>query len=81
MLDPRTTERRNPRTASIDLATPIEIVDLINAEDRLVPEAVATQREQIAKAIQRRRVAELIDRWLQGGLDDLALNPARQRAS
>jgi N-acetylmuramic acid 6-phosphate etherase len=27
-------------------------VDLINAEDRLVPEAVATQREQIAKAIQ-----------------------------
>ncbi|HEY0243508.1 MAG TPA: N-acetylmuramic acid 6-phosphate etherase [Gemmatimonadaceae bacterium] len=52
MLDPRTTERRNPRTASIDLATPIEIVDLINAEDRLVPEAVATQREQIAKAIQ-----------------------------
>ena len=52
MLDPRTTERRNPRTASIDLASPIEIVDLINAEDRLVPEAVATQREQIAKAIQ-----------------------------
>ena len=52
MLDPRTTERRNPRTASIDLATAIEIVDLINAEDRLVPEAVATQREQIAKAIE-----------------------------
>lgn len=52
MLDPRTTERRNPRTASIDLATPIEIVDVINAEDRLVPEAVATQREQIARAIE-----------------------------
>ena len=52
MLDPRTTERRNPRTASIDLATAIEIVDVINSEDRLVPEAVATQREQIAKAIE-----------------------------
>ena len=52
MLDPRTTERRNPRTASIDLASAIEIVDVINAEDRLVPEAVATQREQIAHAIE-----------------------------
>ena len=51
MIDPRATERRNPRTASIDLATPIEIVDVINAEDRLVPDAVATQREQIAAAI------------------------------
>ena len=51
MVDPRATERRNPRTASIDLATPIEIVDVINAEDRLVPDAVATQREQIATAI------------------------------
>jgi len=51
MIDPRATERRNPRTASIDLATPIEIVDVINAEDRLVADAVATQREQIAAAI------------------------------
>jgi N-acetylmuramic acid 6-phosphate etherase len=52
MLDPRTTERRNPRTAAIDLASPLEIVDLINAEDRLVPEAVATQREEIARAVE-----------------------------
>jgi len=52
MLDPRTTERRNPRTASIDLASALEIVDVINAEDRLVPEAVATQREKIAQAIE-----------------------------
>ena len=51
MLDPRETERRNPRTASIDLASSIEIVDLINAEDKRVPEAVATQREQIARAV------------------------------
>jgi N-acetylmuramic acid 6-phosphate etherase len=52
MLDPRETERRNPRTASIDLASPIEIVDMINEEDRRVPEVVATQREQIARAIE-----------------------------
>ncbi|MEP6857825.1 MAG: N-acetylmuramic acid 6-phosphate etherase, partial [Gemmatimonadales bacterium] len=52
MLDPRETERRNPRTASIDLASPLEIVDMINAEDRGVPDAVATQREQIARAIE-----------------------------
>jgi N-acetylmuramic acid 6-phosphate etherase len=52
MLDPRETERRNPRTASIDLASPIEIVDLINAEDHIVPDAVATQREPIARAIE-----------------------------
>ena len=52
MLDPRETERRNPRTASIDLASPLEIVDMINAEDQRVPKVVATQREQIARAIE-----------------------------
>jgi N-acetylmuramic acid 6-phosphate etherase len=51
-LDSRLTERRNPRTASIDLATSVEIVDLMNAEDRTVPEAVATQRTEIARAIE-----------------------------
>jgi N-acetylmuramic acid 6-phosphate etherase len=52
VLDPRATERRNPRTASIDLATPLEIVDVINTEDALVPPAVASQRESIARAIE-----------------------------
>ena len=52
MRDQRTTERRNPRTVSIDLASPREIVDVINAEDRMVPEAVATQRKEIATAIE-----------------------------
>ena len=61
MLDPRTTERRNPRTASIDLASPLEIVDLINTEDHLVPQAVATQRQEIAKAI------ELAERTFRAG--------------
>lgn len=51
-LDPRLTERRNPRTASIDLASPLEIVDLIQAEDRTVPDAVATQRDAIARTIE-----------------------------
>jgi len=51
ILDPRVTERRNPRTAGIDLASSLEIVDLIAAEDRTVPEAVHSQREQIAQAI------------------------------
>ena len=51
-LDPRLTERRNPRTAEIDLASPAEIVDLINAEDATVAAAVATQRDAIARAIE-----------------------------
>ncbi len=49
--DPRVTERRNPRTQEIDLAEPIEIVDLMNGEDATVAAAVATQREQIAAAV------------------------------
>jgi N-acetylmuramic acid 6-phosphate etherase len=49
--DPRITEQRNPRTAGIDLATALEIVDLINAEDQTVADAVATQRERIAEAV------------------------------
>ena len=49
--DHRITEHRNPRTARIDLATPDEIVELMNAEDRSVADAVATQRDEIAGAI------------------------------
>jgi N-acetylmuramic acid 6-phosphate etherase len=47
----RVTERRNPRSADVDLASPIEIVELMNAEDALVPAAVAAQREAIARAV------------------------------
>ncbi|HET7632201.1 MAG TPA: N-acetylmuramic acid 6-phosphate etherase [Gemmatimonadaceae bacterium] len=49
--DPRITEQRNPRTADIDLAEPLAIVELLASEDRLVPEAVYGQREHIARAI------------------------------
>ena len=51
MLDPRITEHRNPRSADIDLASPLEIVEIINAEDRTVADAVATQKHVIAEAI------------------------------
>src|SRR4029078_4181428 len=44
-IDPRLTESRNAPSAETDLATPLEIVDLINAEDQSVPDAVASQRE------------------------------------
>jgi N-acetylmuramic acid 6-phosphate etherase len=50
-LDARLTERRNPRSATIDTATSLEIVDLIGGEDAGVPAAVARAREQIARAI------------------------------
>ncbi len=49
--DTRVTEQRNLHSAEIDLATPLEIVDIMNAEDRRVADAVATQREGIARVI------------------------------
>lgn len=52
MKDPRVTEQRNPRTADIDLASPLEIVDMIAAEDATIPGAVHGQREAIARAIE-----------------------------
>src|SRR5438132_6112510 len=50
-LDPRLTEHRNPRTERIDVASPLEIVDLINAEDASVPGAVRAVRQDVARAI------------------------------
>jgi len=52
MPDSRLTERRNPRTAGIDLASPLEIVELINAEDRTVADVVDGQRAAIARAVE-----------------------------
>jgi N-acetylmuramic acid 6-phosphate etherase len=48
---PRLTERRNPHTAEIDLASPLAIVDLINDEDDSVAGAVHRQRQEIARAM------------------------------
>ena len=49
--DTRLTERRNPRSSTIDTASALEIVDLIGAEDAGVPAAVAKARVEIARAI------------------------------
>ncbi len=55
--DARLTEHRNPRTAAIDVAAPLAIVDLIGAEDSGVPPAVARARLELAKAIELLEVA------------------------
>src|SRR2546422_780789 len=51
-LDPRLTEHRNPRTERIDVASPLEIVDLINSEDATVAAAVHREREAVARAVE-----------------------------
>src|SRR5262245_61128717 len=51
-LDARLTERRNPRTATIDVAAPLDIVDIIGAEDAGVPPAVASARQEMARTIE-----------------------------
>jgi len=50
-LDARLTEQRNPRSMRIDQLSTLEIVDLVNAEDRMVAAAVSEERQQIARAI------------------------------
>lgn len=49
--DPRLTEQRNPRSERIDVASSLEIVDAINAEDRTVPEVVHGVRDALARAV------------------------------
>jgi N-acetylmuramic acid 6-phosphate etherase len=52
MRDRRLTEQRNPASRHIDDLNALEIVDLINAEDRLVAEAVGKERATIATALE-----------------------------
>src|SRR5688500_12855887 len=52
MTDHRLTEQRNPRSRQIDRLSPLEITDLINAEDRMVAQAVGEEREAIAQAME-----------------------------
>jgi len=52
MLDDRLTEQRNPRSSAMDVLSPLELVDLINIEDRAVAEAVGSQRLEIAQTIE-----------------------------
>lgn len=60
--DTRLTEQRNPRSMRIDQLSTIEIVDLINAEDRMVAEAVGEEREEIAHCIDL-----VVDAFRRGG--------------
>jgi N-acetylmuramic acid 6-phosphate etherase len=53
LQDSRHTEAFNPRTAGIDAASPLEIVRLLNEEDRHVADAVASQEKAIAAVIDR----------------------------
>jgi N-acetylmuramic acid 6-phosphate etherase len=52
MQDPRLTEQSNPRSVRIDQLDVLGIVDLINAEDRMVAAAVGEEREAIARAVE-----------------------------
>jgi len=52
MRDRRLTEQRNPASQGIDQLDALGIVDLINAEDRRVAEAVGAERESIARALE-----------------------------
>ncbi len=61
-IDPRLTEQRNPRSQRIDQLSTIEIVDLINAEDRMVAVAVGEEREAIARCIDL-----VVDTFRRGG--------------
>lgn len=45
------TEQRNPASAQLDLLDTLEIVRVINAQDRLVAEAVASELGPIAEAV------------------------------
>lgn len=62
MRDPRLTEQRNPRSADIDRMSHLEIVELINSEDRGVAEAVGKVAPDIARAME---IAE--DAFRRGG--------------
>ncbi len=60
--DPRLTEQRNPRSMRIDQLSPLEIVDLINAEDQMVAQAVHEEREAIASTVEM-----VVDSFRKGG--------------
>ncbi len=62
MLDDRLTEQRNPRSSTMDELSPLQLVDLINSEDRTAAEAVGSQRLAIARAIEL-----VVDAFRSGG--------------
>lgn len=57
-----TTEQRNPRTRGIDRLDAADLVEIINREDRGVPEAVAKERDRLAEAVDL-----IVERFRRGG--------------
>jgi N-acetylmuramic acid 6-phosphate etherase len=57
-----TTEKRNSRSADIDMLSTQQIVDIINAEDKLIAGAVAKERKHIAEAVD-----VIVERFGRGG--------------
>ena len=51
-MDHLTTEARNPASTNLDELTPLQLVQLMNAEDGHVIPAVAAQAEAIARAVE-----------------------------
>ena len=45
------TERNNPRTKDIDLLPTLDVLRVLNAEDRTVPEAVSRALPEVAQAV------------------------------
>lgn len=56
------TEGRNPNTMNIDSVSTLEMIEMINEEDKKVAEAVGREKESIAKAVDL-----IADRLSQGG--------------
>src|SRR5205085_97976 len=56
------TEQANPRTRDIDRRPTLDIITLINDEDRTVADAVALVLPQVAEAVER-----IVERLGQGG--------------
>ncbi|MBL4937347.1 N-acetylmuramic acid 6-phosphate etherase [Clostridium sp. YIM B02515] len=50
-LEKLVTEGRNPRTMNIDSVSTLEMIEMINEEDKKVAEAVGEAKESIAKAV------------------------------
>lgn len=61
-LDQMITEQRNPNSMHIDCASALEIVQIINDEDKLVPLAVEKCLPQIAQAVEK-----IVTAFQQGG--------------
>jgi len=61
-LDKVLTERQNPASEGLDVMSSLEIVDLMNEQDHLIPAAVHAAREPIARAVDI-----IVDAFRRGG--------------